>query len=468
MIKRINAKRAGEGQQAGAQAAQGLPTVKEQIARALGATPYNFAGGGIVAFADGGGLSAEDLSLEDLQGLDDIVASAEAEAEWERQQREMMGESEPGDGSFWEGDIPVVDRIIRQFGGNVPVSKPRPGVEARNRDRGITLPTAATQPFTSGTGAAAREVGMPAAATQPAATQPAATPAAQATPPAATQPPLAARPDGLGDAFNAYRREQEALARLLEGQGTTPEEVLEARRQYDTATSGMLKSEEDALAEMEAAAQQGMFDNPEILASILAGMQGTDRLGETLLGAATGAARGRASQKKAVAEAKKDLNKLRRDLAMKQAELQLARKEGDVNRARAAAVEVQKIKVAIEDKAVEQRLKEEDAKTRRIAAEAQMTAAQQRGTTSDFQIDKLVRQAIADVQKRIFIPSGLKPGPTRDRLVNRQINEVVAQVAPLGVTREQVMGYFSASATAPGAAPTLSPADRALIEKYSQ
>ncbi len=447
MIKRINAKRAGEGQQAGAQMAQGLPTVKEQIARALGATPYNFAGGGIVAFADGGGLSAEDLSLEDLQGLDDIVASAEAEAEWERQQREMMGESEPGDGSFWEGDIPLVDRIIRQFGGNVPVSKPRPGVEARNRDRGITLPTAATQPFTSGTGAAAREVGMPAAATQPAATQPAATPAG-ATQPAATP---AARPDGLGDAFNAYRREQEALARLLEGQGTTPEEVLEARRQYDTATSGMLKGEEDALAEMEAAAKANIFDNDEILASILAGMQGTDRLGETLLGAATGAARGRASQKKAVAEAKKDLNKLRRDLAMKQAELQLARKEGDVNRARAAAVEVQKIKVAIEESSLDYQLKSKDAETRRIAAEATRDRPVTGQITPAVRANA-IRQAISSVDKagieeklRTNV-SYLRASPAEKArmLAAEKVAAVVRQLGAYGVTPDEVAAMYNA------------------------
>lgn len=452
IVKQINAKRAGEGQQAGAQMAQGLPTVKEQIARALGATPYNFAGGGIVAFADGGRLTAEDLSLEDLQGLDDIMASAEVEAEWERQQREMMGESEPGDGSFWEGDIPVVDRIIRQFGGNVPVSKPRPGAEARNRDRGITLPTAATQPFTSGTGAAAREVGMPAAAAQPAVTQPAATQPA-ATPAGATQPAAtpAARPDGLGDAFNAYRREQEALARLLEGQGGTPEEVLEARRQYDTATSGMLKGEEDALTEMEAAAQQGMFDNPEILASILAGMQGTDRLGETLLGAATGAARGRASQKKAVAEAKKDLNKLRRDLAMKQAELQLARKEGDVNRARAAAVEVQKIKVAIEERAADQRLKEMDAETRRIAAEATRDRPVTGQITPAVRANA-IRQAISSVDKagieeklRTNV-SYLRASPAEKArmLAAEKVAAVVRQLGAYGVTPDEVAAMYNA------------------------
>lgn len=446
IVKQINAEIADRGQRAGAQAAQGMPTVKEQIARALGATPYNFAGGGIVAFADGG------LTDEDLQGLDDIVASAEAEAEWERQQREMMGESEPGDGSFWEGDIPVVDRIIRQFGGNVPVSKPRPGVEARNRDRGITLPTAATQPFTSGTGAAAREVGMPAVAAQPAAT-PAARPAspAGATPPAATQPPPAARPDGLGDAFNAYRREREALARLLEGQGGTPDEVLEAQRRYDETMAGMLKGEEDALTEMEAAAKANIFDNDEILASILAGMQGTDRLGETLLGAATGAARGRASQKKAVAEAKKDLNKLRRDLAMKQAELQLARKEGDVNRARAAAVEVQKIKVAIEESSLDYQLKSKDAETRRIAAEATRDRPVTGQITPAVRANA-IRQAISSVDKagieeklRTNV-SYLRASPAEKArmLAAEKVAAVVRQLGAYGVTPDEVAAMYNA------------------------
>ena len=429
IVKQINAEIADRGQRARAQAAQGIPTVKEQIARALGATPYNFAGGGIVAFADGGNLDSEDLSLEDLEGLGDEEAFL---------------------------DKPLYDMLEDYVRGLRSGSAEAPARVGSGRGvvrRGSPTAATPTTPTLPAYLDESRKRDVLSAMRPAAAAQPAATPAARPTPPAATQPPPAARPDGLGDAFNAYRRQQEALARLLEGQGSTPEEVLEARRQYDEAMAGMMKGEEQALADAQAAAGRNIFDNDEILAEMLAGLSGAKTFGEALVGAGAGAARGRASQKKAVAEAKKDINKLRRDLSMKQAELQLARKEGDVNRARAAAVEVQKLKAAIEESSLDYQFKSKDAETRRINANAAMAAAQQRGTTSDFQIDKLVRQAIADVQKRIFIPSGLKPGATRDRLVNRQINEVVAQVAPLGVTREQVMGYFSASATAPGAAP---------------
>lgn len=471
IVKQINAKHAMEGQQAGAQMARGLPTVREQIDRALGATPYGFAGGGIVAFADGG------LTDEDLEGLGEEDAFLDKPLydmllDYVRGLRSGSAEAPAGPRE------PLIDRAIRAMGGNVPVSEPRPGAEARAL-RGA--PTEATTPTLPAYLDESRRRDVLPAVRPAAAAQPVARPAASATPPAATQSPPATRPDGLGDAFNALRQQQNILADLVKSQGTTPDEVLEARRQYDTATAGMLKGEEDALAEMEAAAQRGMFDNPEILAGILAGMQGTDRLGETLLGAATGAARGRASQKKAIAEAKKDLNKLRRDLAMKQAELQLARKEGDVNRARAAAVEVQKIKVAIEDKAVEERRRERQLDIQEQVANAQMTAAQQRGearteltanqratlrdraadnVAKDPQTNLAVIRAQAEA-KRQGIPFDAQA--FREQLIERQYQQLLA--AAEGRTLPATSG---ASVTTPGAAPALSPADQALIEKYSR
>ena len=468
IVKRINAERAGRGQMAGAQAAQGMPTVKEQIDRALGATRYGFAGGGIVAFADGGDLG--------FTGGGSVGTQEEAD------RKRILGLLEQagyGAQNLAAAGIDVltlpvralagiyntVIRAPRAFGADIPFIPAAAGTESMTPVMdALTLSraTTAVEPPMGQPGGAFRgnRADMPSAtavtqpvipAAQPAATTPAAQPATSAGATPGVQPPPAAQPDGLGDAFNAYRREQEALAELLRGQGTTPPEVLEARRQYDEATSGMLKGEEDALAEMEAAAQQGMFDNPEVLAGILAGMQGTDRLGETLLGAATGAARGRASQKKAVAEAKKDLNKLRRELAMKQAELQLARKEGDVNRARAAAVDVQKIKVAIEDKAVEQRLKEMDAETRRIAAEA----TRDRPTTGQITPAvraNAIRQAISSVDKgkieeklRTNV-SYLRASPAEKArmLAVEKVDAVVRQLAGYGVTPDEVAAMYNA------------------------
>ena len=435
IVKQINAEIADRGQRARAQAAQGIPTVKEQIARALGATPYNFAGGGIVAFADGGNLDSEDLSLEDLEGLGDEEAFL---------------------------DKPLYDMLEDYVRGLRSGSAEAPARVGSGRGvvrRGSPTAATPTTPTLPAYLDESRKRDVLSAMRPAAAAQPAATPAARPTPPAATQPPPAARPDGLGDAFNAYRRQQEALARLLEGQGSTPEEVLEARRQYDEAMAGMMKGEEQALADAQAAAGRNIFDNDEILAEMLAGLSGARTFGEALVGAGAGAARGRASQKKAVAEAKKDLNKLRRDLSMKQAELQLARKEGDVNRARAAAVEVQKLKAAIEESSLDYQLKSKDAETRRINANAAMAAAQQRGSTTDETANLRRAQAMrADpqyggIQKEFEEATrmvGLAPQSTsaQARLARaRAAVEALAEAYGV-VTLPATSG---ASATAPGA-----------------
>lgn len=454
MVKQINAKRAGEGQQAGAQMAQGLPTVKEQIARALGATPYNFAGGGIVAFADGGDLGFEDLSLEDILSADLDGIQADEFSGFTTDPIALTTDQLRVENAPRLNRIRELERQIRELQDRNPSNTRLPALIAElnalkaSAAPAVILPTGSARP-TAQTSATTTP-----AATTPAATQPVATPAARPASPAATpdvQPSPAARPDGLGDAFNAYRREQEALADLVRSQGTTPDEVLEAQRRYDETMAGMLKGEEDALAEMEAAAKANVFNNDEILAGILAGMQGTDRLGETLLGAATGAARGRASQKKAVAEAKKDLNKLRRELAMKQAELQLARKEGDVNRARTAAVEVQKLKVAVEDKSMDQRLKEMDAETRRIAAEATRDRPVTGQITPAVRANA-IRQAISSVDKagieeklRTNV-SYLRASPAEKArmLAAEKVAAVVRQLGAYGVTPDEVAAMYNA------------------------
>jgi hypothetical protein len=446
-----------QGQQAVAEMAQGQPTVKEQIDRALGATPYGFAGGGIVAFADGG-----DLGFEDLEGL------GEEDAFLDKPLYDMLLDYVSGLGSgSAEAPAgprePLVDRAIRTLGGNVPVSEPRPGAEARAQDRALRgAPTEVTTPTLPAYLDESRRRDVPPAARPAAAAQPAARPAVPVgvRTPATTQPP-AARPDGLGDAFNAYRQQQEALAELMRGQGAAAPEVLEARRRYDEMMSGLLKGEEDALTEAQTAAGRSIFDDPEVMAEMLAGLSGAKTFGEALVGAGAGAARGRASRQKAVAEAKKDLNKLRRELAMKQAELQLARKEGDVNRARAAAVEVQKLKVAVEESSLDYQLKSEDAETRRIAANASMTSAQQRGSSTDETANLRRAQAMrADpqyggIQKEFEEATRMAGIAPQSASVQARLARARAAVEALAeaygvVTLSATSG---APATAPGAAP---------------
>jgi len=155
---------------------------------------------------------------------------------------------------------------------------------------------------------------------------------------------------------------------------------------------------------------------------------------------------------------------LRQELAKAEAEARLARAEKDVEGEQRAKLKATEIRAAMNKEIYELR-------TRRISADASATSAANRGEAtagrSDFQKDSLVRRAIADVQSKNPIPSGIKD-PARQRLIDQQIDAVATQVAPLGITREQVVGYFSTSgqaSAAPGA--TLSAQDRALIERYT-
>jgi len=450
-VKTANLERAAQGQQAMSQAQQMPPTIYDQLKMALQQVQAQqpvpgMASGGMVAFRNGG------LAEDDLEGLDeDLVA----------------------EGLF---DKPLVDYAIELLGGNVPQSRERPGAQERAADRGPTAPTRGLEltnlekPLfdmlvdrASGTSRpplnmraeypeprAIRESKPPAGLAAAAA----ATPSAGSTPPA--RPP-AARTAGTGGAAEPqrgglaeYLRRTEQLAKDVEGTAAVDPRVLEARQAYDATLKASMDPVEQQMRELEAQQALNIFENPELMSAILEGMKGTDRLGDTLMGAATGLVKARAGQKKEQREAKASLVKLRQELAKAEAEARLARAEKDVEGERRAKLKAAEIRAAMNEKSYE-------LETRRISADASATAAANRGEAtagrSDFQKDSLVRRAIADVQSKNPIPSGIK-GPARQRLIDQQIDAVATQVAPLGVTREQVVGYFSTSgqaSAAPGA-----------------
>jgi hypothetical protein len=242
----------------------------------------------------------------------------------------------------------------------------------------------------------------------------------------------------------------EQLAKDVEGTAAVDPRVLEARQAYDAMLKASMDPAEQQMRELEAQQAMNIFENPELMSAILEGMRGTDRLGDTLMGAATGLVKARAGQQKGRREAQANLVKLRQELARAEAEARLARAEKDVEGERRAKLKAAEIRAAMNEKYTEFEIKQ-------TTANAAATAAANRGEAtagrSDFQKDSLVRRAIADVQSKNPIPSSLK-GSARQRLIDQQIDAVATQVAPLGVTREQVVGYFSTSgqaSAAPGA-----------------
>jgi len=243
----------------------------------------------------------------------------------------------------------------------------------------------------------------------------------------------------------------EQLAKDVEGTAAVDPRVLEARQAYDATLKASMDPVEQQMRELEAQQALNIFENPELMSAILEGMKGTDRLGDTLMGAATGLVRARAGQKKEQREAKANLAKLRQELAKAEAEARLARAEKDVEGERRAKLKAAEIRAAMNETYVE-------LENKQTTANAAATAAANRGAGTsdrlDFQKDVEVRKAIAAAQKAYPILPGISNPAIINKRIQEQIDMVAKQVASLGVTREQVVGYFSTSgqaSAAPGA-----------------
>lgn len=362
-VKTANLQRAAQGQQAMSQAQQMPPTIKDQLEMALQQIQAQqpvpgMASGGMVAFDKGG------LAEADLEGLDeDLVA---------------------------EGllDRPIVDYIIERLGGNVPQPRERPGAQERAASRdAAALEQAYRDPNRPPTFAA--PAGLAAAA--------AATPPAGPTPPA--RPPAArtAGGAGVGGAGGAaapqrgglaeYLRMTEQLAKDVEGTAAVDPRVLEARQAYDAMLKASMDPAEQQMRELEAQQALNIFENPELMSAILEGMKGTDRLGDTLMGAATGLVRARAGQKKEQREAKANLVKLRQELAKAEAEARLARAEKDVEGEQRAKLKAAEIRAAMNEKSYE-------LQTRRISADASAISASRPASGSSEESVELKRMQI--------------------------------------------------------------------------
>ena len=473
-VKTANLQRAAQGQQAMSQAQQMSPTIYDQLKMALQQIQAQqpvpgMASGGMVAFRDGG------LAEDDLEGLDeDLVAEGATSQEAQDRQSILSALSSMGmtaeklaAAGYDVFTMPVralagvyntLARGPRAFGVPLPFIPEAFGqnsltpamdkITARENQAGVVQ--AYQDPRRPDTFAA--PAGLAAAA--------AATPPAGPTPPARLPAPRAGTGAGVGGAGGAtapqrgglaeYLRMTEQLAKDVEGTAAVDPRVLEARQAYDAMLKASMDPAEQQMRELEAQQEQNIFENPELMAAILEGMRGTDRLGDTLMGAATGLVKARAGQQKGRREAQANLVKLRQELARAEAEARLARAEKDVEGEQRAKLKAAEIRAAMNEKYTELEIKQ-------TTANAAATAAANRGEAtagrSDFQKDSLVRRAIADVQSKNPIPSSLK-GSARQRLIDQQIDAVATQVAPLGVTREQVVGYFSTSgqaSAAPGA-----------------
>jgi hypothetical protein len=179
----------------------------------------------------------------------------------------------------------------------------------------------------------------------------------------------------------------EQLAKDVEGTAAVDPRVLEARQAYDAMLKASMDPAEQQMRELEAQQEQNIFENPELMAAILEGMRGTDRLGDTLMGAATGLVKARAGQQKGRREAQANLVKLRQELARAEAEARLARAEKDTEGEQRAKLKAAEIRAAMNEKSYE-------LETRRISADASATAASRPTSGSSEESVELKRMQI--------------------------------------------------------------------------
>lgn len=380
-VKAANLARAAQGQQAMAQAQQQPPTVKDQLMmaleQALGASNYGYAGGGIVAFADGG-----DINPADLEALDaDIMASGtfadtmgfgatpeamaleEARAAAARQERERRQIKERYE--FLKTSAPeTAARMLREnpwLEQNQPVpplrgapTPPRP-VPAGVAGLAAVSPVTALRSLTPPAGAGGAPRPAPAVGAD------------------AGTSPVAGRVD-----LAELRKAQEALAELVGQRGAVSPAVTAAREELDRLSRTALDPAEQQLRQLEAQQQRGVLSDPEALMQMLSGVRGAMTFGEALAGAGAGAAKTRAGREARTRDARDKLAQLRSDLALAQAKERLARVEGDERAAREAQTKQAEIKAQIAATTVDLQFKQEDLEVRR-----RQVGAQERPTTED-------------------------------------------------------------------------------------
>jgi hypothetical protein len=479
MVRAANLGVAAQGQQAMAQAQQQQPTVKDQLMMALnqaiGASNYGFADGGIVAFAGGGDINPK---TQEQQDREKIISALNA-AGFSAQKLAAAGFdiiSMPARALM--GVYNSLVRGPRAFGLNLPfigedspefISSMTPAMDAVRRAEDAKKYTEYMDPNRPPTfGAPASPAPLRGAPTPPrpapagAGVSPRAAPAPAPAPaaPAPAGADVVASPAAGRIDLAELRKTQEALAELAGQRGAVSPAVAAAREELDRLSRTALDPAEQQLRELEAQQQRGIFSDPEALAAMLSGMRGDMRLGEALAAAGAGAAKTRAGRETRVREAQGRLNQLRSDLALAQAKERLARVEGDERAAREAQMQQAEIRSRIAATTVDMQFKQENLEVEREKAAAQTRTSRaaeesvrNRPTTEDrgeTAKRKAISDAIEAAQKAVPVPAGVT-GPARQRMIDRQVEMVAQQVAPYGVTRDEVLRYFATPGPASGA-----------------
>lgn len=426
-----------------AQQAQQPPVAQQVLMQALhsgiGAHPQQFAEGGVVGYFGGGSIG---------YGFADPVAAAEAMALDELRvgrQRELNQLAYPPDAQ-------ELQRLGMKYG--IVLSPYASPEERTQKIKEIRGRVAAEQAMATNRAEIPVDpaliksppprvrpdealAAMPAVA--PVARPTARSTTAKAAPTAPTAP--TAR-DELADANKAYI---EAISKA----GTTPQDEIDARAELrkrleeiqQTRLSRQEKLEAD-LAERRAAMGQrpSGFQDPEFLLRLAAGMGGTKTLGQALTGAAGAAGEYAGQRRKEGVEAERemrreqmDLMKLREaneDLKTALYEKDLAYASGGANAKRAADLKVAEARANMANADREFKLKQYQAESGRISAEASRTAAAQRGEAASAR-GQLTPYQIAQIRSKA------KDSITKDKNYQQRLIDASSRARKQGVVFDQ-------------------------------
>ena len=430
--ERMRMSQAAQGMAAQQAVAQQPGTVAQEIlAAGIGSQPYEFAGGGLVAFADGG-MTAEEppLTMGNIEavGLSDQMAFGVSPE---------FGLSEPVETSEF-----FLSRIIREARERKQREEEARREEWLRRESPVAVERrdAPPRPATAFERPPYEQRGV-VPAPRPASAASTARPGT-ARPGAGrtgTPPPAAATPDDIAQ----YTTAAESAIGSMMGRGVPSAEELELRKALLAA------QEAERLSPMEYQQPRGLTGREMLQLASFDPTKG--RWVQSLAEKAAGVTGAREAKAEEVKKANREIDIANRRLNTALAQQRLAYASSDRKAKEDADVAVANARVALREKVIDFGLRSRQVGAQERQARAAEAAAQQRGefagTRADAQRDKQIRDVIADVQKRIPVPSALT-GAARQRLIDQQIAEATQQLAPFGVSREQVMQYFGVAGVA--------------------
>lgn len=393
---------ASQRQMAMAQGQQQPMTVKDQVLQgamqaarppqmaAHGGVMHGYAGGGAVAFEEGG--STEDIQDDPSLPLMERIRRSRKRAELSRQQ---------GIGKSFAERFPEVstaapevsqtdtgDETARMLARKPPFTPPAsrsmvpPETAALMQGQGPrwAAPTAPTPPRSAPIQAQAKpNTGLGALAS---AVEQTGTPA----------------PDTLSSIEAEAKAQSEGLQRLLAAQGQVDPRIVAARKEAaELAQQSISAREKRAAGALEAAGMplsQSLFDNQEALFRMLGAMKGGKRLGDAFssIGQEAGAIRG--EQRRALEAAQRE-NRLEQNaldqLRQAQADLKLAQTTGDVAGERTAALKVEEAKANLINTRLniqKERSAEKDRVEGREIQRGQLAVQQQQARTAAAQASR--------------------------------------------------------------------------------